>query len=328
MKICLTSYFGLREALLAAAEALRTLGHEVIDYPLFAKNVHLETRINDVVEDFSRFLQDERPDGVLWWCLSISSDSFVRIKGALSGLKYWYFNWDEPFNWHDAELAVKAPHFDAVFVCCQETTQRWLDHGCPRAVYCLPGFDPELFRPLEPEEYRYDVSMVLTNLYGDRGKYPDQAVNRRELIDQLYQKQGEHGYRLALFGPEFLGDLYPESYVGYCRYEDLNQIFNESRINLTTHVIGNRAGYLNERTVTLIGSGSLILIDPIKELDQNLLDKRTCLVLDPERPVEQIKRILKNYDSYQLVKNSIKKIRNNYTWKIWAEKIHLHIYSE
>ena len=93
------------------------------------------------------------------------------------------------------------------------------------------------------------------------------------------------------------------------KYADLNQIFNSSRINLTTHVVGNREGYLNERTVTLIGSGALILIDQVKGLDLNLKPNEDCVVLDTENPALQIAEFLRKYPSFSKIKKNVEKIR-------------------
>lgn len=326
MKICITSYFGLRESLLAAADMLTEVGHQVIDYPLFAKNINLDTKISDIIEDFSNFIETERPDGILWWCLAISTDDFIKLK-QVNCIKYWYFNWDEPYNWINCELEKKAPYFDCVFISCLETVKNYLNCGTRQAVYCLPGYDSEIFYPIENVEYKYDISIVLTNLYGDSTKYPDQIVNRNQLIDDIYNELPKHGYKLSIFGPELLKNIYPDAYIGYCHYSKLNSIFNASKINLTTHVVGNKEGYLNERTVTLIGSGSLILIDPIKGLDLHLQSEKNCLYLNLDDPIGQIVDILSNYENskYNAIKNDLKSARKYHSWQQWAQKIHCHI---
>ena len=321
MKICFTSYFGLREALKSSTDELAKLGHEILDYPLFMNNIHLETKVDDIVAHFSKFIESHKPDGIFWWCLSIETDHFISIKKSFPNLKYWYFNWDEPYNWNGAELELKAPYFDSVFVSCLESTSRYLLNGCPKAVYCLPGFDPELFFPYIDPIYKTDVSMIMTNLYSDTSLYPDQVSNRHRLVDLIYKGQAEHGYRFTIYGPEFLKELYPDSYQGYCKYTDLNRVFNESRINITTHVVGDKGGYLNERTITLIGSGALILIDNVKQLDLNLKPDRDCLVIDKENPSLQIAEILGNYQHYLEIKKNVLKIRKDHLWNCWAEKI-------
>ena len=42
---------------------------------------------------------------------------------------------------------------------------------------------------------------------------------------------------LLYFWSRIFENIYPLSYQGYCKYQDLNMIFNTSRINLSTHVV-------------------------------------------------------------------------------------------
>ena len=60
MKICFTSYFGLREALKSATDELAKLGHEILDYPLFMNNVHSETKVDDIIGHFSEFIEKQK----------------------------------------------------------------------------------------------------------------------------------------------------------------------------------------------------------------------------------------------------------------------------
>ena len=318
MHLCITSYFGIRDSLDAARNALELLGHTISDYPLMQQSRQNTTNL---FQDFSDFLDRERPDGILWWCLTIDLESFIRIKEKYQ-LKYYYFNWDDPYNWVPNKLEHYAPYLDVAYICSVGGVQKYVDAGCRKVVYCLPGFDPKVFYS-DGSLYQYDICMILTNFYADRELYPNQIFNRYQMIQQLVNGAREHGWSLALFGPEIIGQHFPEFYKGYCKYLDQNKLFNSSKINITTHVDGITDGYLNERTIDLIGAGVFFLIDDISGLERNLVPKKHCLVMDKHFLVEQIKEVLANYETplISTIKSELAEIKNNYTWDSWAKTI-------
>ena len=62
MKICLTSYYGIRESLQEASDELSDLGHIVIDFSLMKeKNENINYK-----HKFVEFLIDNKVELILW----------------------------------------------------------------------------------------------------------------------------------------------------------------------------------------------------------------------------------------------------------------------
>ncbi len=149
-------------------------------------------------------------------------------------------------------------------------------------------------------------------------KYSDQYFNRKELIDKLLN---ETEFNIHIYGPESLKLTYPDNYKGFVKYDNLNEVYNKSRINLCTHVCHTKSKYINERTILILGSGSLLLVDPVKNLDQLITDKE-CVYFNRDNIIEKITHILSNYDQYESIKIAGYEKSKEYTWDKWAEKIH------
>lgn len=331
MKLLITSYYELKEALLSAANALRKLDIEVVNYPLMQKKQELGD--NDCVDDMIRCIKDQKVDVVLWWHISLSSELFEKVVLSSPGVKNIFFNWDEPFNWEPNDLQTKAKHFDCVFVTCQETLDRYLSNGTKKAVCLYPGFDENIHRPLfedykdVTDKYCCDVSICCTNLY-DGDEYCHQFIQRKRLIDDLYAAQDIHGFTFHIYGPERLRELYPKSYQNFICYEDTNKLFNYSRINICTHVICDKSGYLNERVFLIMASGGLLLVDRVAGLEDVLCENKDCLVLSKEGYVEQIVKILEDYDECDLVRFNAREKALGYTWDKWAKVVYDEFLSE
>ena len=114
-------------------------------------------------------------------------------------MKYWLFNWDDPYNFRLNEFDLKAKYFDCVFITSLGNVNNYLAHGAKQAIYSLPGYDPSYYYPIDNIEYKYDISIVLTNLYSDSNLYPDQITNRHNLVSIIYNGQIKYNYKFAIF---------------------------------------------------------------------------------------------------------------------------------
>ena len=147
----------------------------------------------------------------------------------------------------------------------------------------------------------------------------------------MYKNQKSGGYTFAIYGPEKFKEQYPDSYQGFVKYDDTGKLFNRSRINICTHVIGNKKGYLNERVFLIMGSGGLLYVDPVPGVEDILINGINCIFIDENRIVSQVKNILKNYNIYQNVKNKAYETVKGYTWYDWGMRIEeklLHNFSD
>lgn len=319
MRLLLLSYYGIRESLLGAAEALRRLNLEVSNFSVCEYAWTPATQVKDL-QDLIDKINAIQPEILLFWSLRMDPGSIQRLRQLYPKIILILFNWDDPYAWSVPELNLKekAKFFDVVFTSCQESCQWYCHHGAKQAVFLLPGFDPDQHLPLISADYVCDVSMCATNLYMDPKRYPDQLIPRRDLVDAL-TRQSEFTFRL--YGPPEFKDLYPNHYGGWVNYFDLAKIFSTSRINLCTHICGHWK-YANERCILITGARGLLLVDPVAGFETIFDPATECIFLDPKKPIDQIRSILLNYDKYQPRRDAgYRRALNNYTWDHWARTI-------
>lgn len=327
MKICIISYYGPIETIGLAKSFLEKENNEVFDFPLFKYMHDKNDKISDYSESLINFIKNNHIEFILWWFINIPTDEFIKIKNE-TNVKYLFFNWDEPYNWSHCDIVPKMPYFDAVFVTCKETLDIYIKNGCKQA-YCLyPGFDQTKnylkldINMNDYDKYSCDISFCCTNLYEDTNLYPNQYINRKQLITDIYNGQFTDKYKFNIYGPEFLKDLYPLSYKGFAKYNELNDIFNYSKINLCTHVLNNKYGYLNERVILIGGSGGLLLVDYIDGIEDIFDLNKEIIILDKHFYINQIVSILDNYHSMiDIRKNFNKKCVEKYSYFSWAKYI-------
>jgi len=324
MKILIVCYYELKDALKCAAESLEKLGYSIISYPLFKMAYDINDKREDYKEHFDAFIEQKNPDILLFWFINIPSKILQAIKEKHANRYFIWFNWDDPWLWFEkgADVQNKCGCFDLVMVSSTSKLDEYKKYGAKDAICVFPGFDPKKHfpNPSSSKQYKYDVSFCFTNLYDDK-TYFDQFIQRKQLVDDLVQQKD---IRFALFGPQHLKILYPEHHQGHIPYSKTSEIFNQSKINLCTHVCHNFDHYVNERCILVLGSGGLLLVDPVKKLDEILNEE--CVFLKKEGYISQIKYILKHYESYEQIKiNGYQKAMNEFTWDHVAEKMHMHI---
>jgi len=328
-KILITNYYGLIEALQLSANALSKLNNEIYDYPLFKYSRDLNDKLENYEEHMIKYVQDNQIDVILWWYAGIETEKMEIIVNK-TNVKNIFFNWDEPFNWKSCDIYNKAKLWDAVFVSCKETLQQYLDHGTKKSFYLLPGYDEKTHYPIfecnqyiEDLEKKYtcDISICVTNLYENLNDFNAQYLNRRPFLDNLYNNQDKYHFKFFIYGPEFLKNIYPKSYRGFISYENTKYVFNYSKINLCTHVISNKYGYINERCILIAGCGGLLYVDPVKGIEEIFQNNVNCVHIDKNNYLSQISSILHNYSKYYKIRHNIYNTSKNFTYDKWAEKI-------
>lgn len=317
MKICIVTYYGICGVFVYVIKALEGVGHTVIDFPLL--RIKEDIYMSDLYDTvFINFVKKQKVDVVLWWCVNMPSCKFGIMAESL--VRNIYFNWDDPFNWNSEDLQNKVRHIDIAFITCQESIQSYINSGCKKAVYLLCGHDPDIHRPLiiDQEEYACDISICCTNLYTD-DVYSDQLVRRKDIIDDIYYNCD---CVFHIYGPEFLKNMYPKSYRGYVSYEDTNKVFNMSKINLCTHVVGNKNKYINERTILIAGSGGLLLVDNVRGIGSIFDVNNDLILINPNgKYAEQVRHILDNYDDFIIRRYNLHQKSKQLTWNKWAVRV-------
>lgn len=325
-KIVLISYYGLTDALLSATRSLEKNGHSVVDFPMFKYAHDINDKIPDYTNKFIAFVKEHNPDVILWWFFQIPTSDLKHIWKNTSDKTHLLFCWDDPYIWTDSttDIRGKCKYFDIACITCDETPDEYVRHGTTKAYCVWPGHDPEIFKPITSVEYDCDISICCTNLYSDMTMYKDQIIPRKKLIDMIAL---DRTIKFNIYGPEFLKTLYPNNYKHMVNYDQLPVIFNRSKINICTHVIGTKRKYINERVVLILASGGLLYVDGINGLGDIIDTTDECVVIDTENPIQQIHNILDNYEQYTPRKIKGHERSKTFTWDIWASKIHEYITS-
>lgn len=325
--IVMITYYEPKEGLLSVFENLKRLGYKMEYYPLFRYAHDQHDKKQDYMEHFHTFLAKTKPDIVLWWAHCITADELKVIAEEHSYSKHIFYNWDDPHVWHSSysEMAKKAKQFDLVFTSCKTSVKDYLALGSKDAMFLSSGFEPSIHKPstADPsiaERYTCDVSMILTNAYSDPAVFPNQYVNRGELLDTIY---ADPSIKLFVYGPESLKKRWPNSYKGIISYENHSLAFSNSKINLCTHVT-NAEGYINERChlVTACGGG-VLLVDPLPGMKDFYCPDTEVYFIDKHNVIPQIKTILSQpaVRAQRAIKAQ-KRALMCYTWKNWTAVFH------
>ena len=179
MKICFTSYYGLRDALLCAGNALTQLGCVVCDFHLLEES----QKNNDYEKYFVDFINTEKVSVILWWYINIPTTKMEYIVNNTHA-KHIYFNWDEPYNWPHCDIQNKCKFIDHAFVCCTSKMDDYIKFGTKYVHWLPPCHDPKINNVLVDDNiaigYDCDISFICTNLYTSETDYPEQLFNRKK----------------------------------------------------------------------------------------------------------------------------------------------------
>jgi len=318
--IALVGSFNLADGYLGAAKALRALGHQVDFIPAHLYRNEEKDHVNKIIEEIRKF----ESDVVLWWRgETLTPNAMALIRSEVDGM-FIMFSWDDPHQWEGGHfVSGKMQYMDIAFSCCQGSLQTYLDNGCKKAIYCLPGFDPDIHKPEKDDEYKCDISIVCTNLYDGHQITRHKHLSRKVLIDSLIRLFPEADIRI--YGSESFKDLYGSRYRGWVPFNESNKVFYNSKINIDTHIRPDGYLYLNERVGQILGSGGLLMIDPVNGVEEIFKVGEECMVLDCNSDDDlknQITDILERDDHYDTVReNGRRKGLEMMTWAVWANTI-------
>jgi len=148
---------------------------------------------------------------------------------------------------------------------------------------------------------------------------PDQYINRKTLIDTIYQNMEKLNIKFHIYGPTKFKNMYPKAYKKFVNYYDLNKVFNYSKINICTHVNNKYSMYINERVSLILGSSGLLYVDNIKDLF--VQNNKECIIIDQKDYLNQITQILQNYDDMYLIRYNGHQKSKSLTWSKWSDII-------
>jgi hypothetical protein len=231
-------------------------------------------------------------DVVLLWAWSTFSVDDMRDmrEGLAQGVTLALYNWDDPHAWTVASnrMAERAALLDVALTCCRGSVARYNAAGASRAAYLVPTFRAEDFEvggagagagtgAGTAAEGDTDVLFCCTNLYANAAAFPNALVRRYDLLEAVAAHCAARGYTLAVYGPPGqLGVPFLAQHLrGPLPYERNAAAFAAAKVCLNHHVtIGD--GYLNERCVTTLASGGVMLVDRQEGLESVLAIGEEC----------------------------------------------------
>jgi hypothetical protein len=311
MNVLLMIWYGVNvEPVSMAVKSLQEAGCSVTTYG------HLDKRLDP--RQLAAHVCSISPDVILFWAMCFSQDHIALLKESVPrATTFALFNWDDPFSLRNNDNVVLAQAMDVIFTCSRAAQSVYTDMGISN-YYLLPGCRQQSKFQM-PEQYSCDVSFILTNLYEDPVAYPGQRFSRSDIIQALYD---DNDIILHLYGPPQLGDRFPKSYQRHVDYDTSLEICHTSRVCISTHVVES-AGYLNERSVIILGIGGVLLMDSAVNASEVPPDCFYVLEPTPRDIVQQIKRILLLSDDQirTLRLNGFNYAQTNFLYSDWAHTL-------
>lgn len=306
MKILIVCWFDApRAQVLIAKNSFEKLKHNVECFGLMEH--HKEQ--NKLVEKVDNF----KPDMLLVWHRGMKEELYKLVRDKVK--KIIIFNWDDPHSCKERgceEYLSCMKYMDKAFSCCEETKNIYLSNGCKDWQYLIPMYG-DFHKYDYDKKYECDISLICTNLYDS---FKDQPMRRRDLVNELYKNED---INFHLYAPPHIGKQYPRCYKGEIPYEINRKVFSSSKINISTHCTQGE-GYVNERCITILASGGLLLVDNVKGIDKLFGD--CCVVMkDINNVIDQIRDILNNYDKYEHLKKRGLEVVKRYHVGEWCKTL-------
>ncbi len=324
LRILIMSYYELKESLLAATDQLKKFGYFVDNFPLYQYSKDVHDKKANFLEMCLTKVDDFKPDIILYWYFGVEPKFFSAVKAHKKDVFTILFDWDAPYSLQQADYKEKCKFIDLAVVSCKQSVYQCLEWGCKDAMWRPPGFGMEIHKPYEQiSEYDCDVSFCCTTLY-NTGQENDQLIQRYAIVKALSELSG---VKFNLYGPECLKQQFPKNYICPVSYADTNNVFNKSRINISTHIVGNQEGYVNERTILILGAGALLLVDKIKGMETIFKENVHCVYYESLLDLQsKVRNILQNYNEYTHIKSKGRSIAcEQHSWNVWADAMNIKI---
>jgi len=169
MNVMFLGVFNNQSTNVSQAQALRRVGHNVIEYGYRAVARIIGEKRGD--DDFILHVNRIKPDVVIFSkCDGMNCRVVDGCRKAGAKTILWYM---DPMGNFDDELKEKIRKVDATFVALQEPFKAAIEMSPSNVFFLQEGFDPLVDRPVDVEECR-DVTFI-GDLRGHRKGYHDQV---------------------------------------------------------------------------------------------------------------------------------------------------------
>ena len=246
-----------------------------------------------VNEELVDIVREKRPEYVLFYRLDehkIQSETFEKIRSY--GAKTVGYFGDDATELHIISKYL-IPNLDYIVnFDTEEALEGYAQYGA-KAFYVPSGANTDLFHKNKIEGFKYDVSFVGAKKY-----------DRAEVVDKL----SEYGIEVTSYGSGWDN--------GMVTYEEMNQIFNNSKINLNFTKTMEGKLHFKARTIEIPMSGGFMLTEYIPGIeDYYEIDKEVVCFYTIEECAKKIKYYLENEEERKIIaEKGWKRTLENYTW--------------
>jgi len=306
---------------------------DVITYPLFKYAYDVNNKIKNYVEHMLEFIDDNKPDIILWWFIDIPLKNFKRITNETKHLYHIFYNSDDPFNLF-YETYEKCKLIDLIITSCKESLDDYTLLTKKKNILHMPfGFDQNVFHPLDnstnflqnEDKYSSDIIIYTNDLFTKENTNCDQCIDQIDMIKNLINYVEKNNRILKLYGTFVLKEYFSKYYFGNVPYSLINVIYNKSKIIIITHHDKNYTFGSNKNLLPALASGGLVLVDNIKDIQLFIKDGEECVLMKEDKYIEQIDEILNNYKKYEIIRENGRKVVLRYTWENWTRELYIEI---
>lgn len=333
-KILFVGFYEPREHIQCIKELFEKNNFIVDNYPLFQYSRDTKCKIANIKDHLNDHINQTCPDIILWFFLDVSIDTFVYIKEKHPTLFYIMYNSDDPVNF-SMDLLEKIKIFDVLVTpCCEYINKYKLYSGIKTVLHIPSSYDPTFYYKINNprdvdskivNKYTCDISIFCLNLLENNSRYPNQYINRKQMINEIIEYAKKNNKIFKIYGPQFIEEIYKDNYGGTVGYQELVYLFNFSKINISTHIDYTKSTCFVDHDFKILGSGGLLFIDPIKDIEKTLNNRVNCVIINKNNYISQLDGILKNYSVYDKVKKNGQTVGKQYVYANWVNKVVIEI---
>lgn len=261
----------ISDAVLSIHRGFEKLGHDVQHVATRKAGTKYEPA-DDLHETLSGIVRDWKPDLLIWVmckydCPPGLISELRRLRPEMATV---FHSFDDPVQ-IDLTGAPWAMEFSHVVTCCIASVPWYEQHGL-QAICLYPPSDAEIHgnaTAIAQEEC--ELSLAATNVY-PRALFPHVLAERTELA-RLADRLGH----LNLYGPwegsrvtwggQFGAPDLKHAFKGRRNWDQMPGIYKSAKINLNSHNRPDAYGYLNERTIHVLSTGSFMLTDAVAGIE-------------------------------------------------------------
>ena len=146
-------------------------------------------------------------------------------------------------------------------------------------------------------------------MYEDENIWPKrfQKYNRGTLLDLINNSE----LNFKVYGPSWLKERFPGSYVSEMRYDQTHLVFSNSLVNISVNCV-SIDGYFSERVPQIIASRGIVYTD--NHLGCGFIEGIDYILIDRDDPIKQLKTLIGDKSKVKQIQNSSFNKRTNISW--------------